>query len=200
MKTQSTLFLILSVFFWQIYSINNSVFNVVTTNSPDTTNLDSLRDPYNFYYLTDLPLRKAADLILYDSIYPSDNQITFECMDSISADNIDARNFYFPVFVKIQDKADGALAEVVGGFLIMYIEKYPKEFAIRINSLSDGNIISFAHHVGYELYFENDNIIFSNKWFASVINKCTNCNRFQVRQIEKFNSLVLQAIIENNKN
>lgn len=165
----------------------------------DSTNLDSLRDPSHFYYLTDLPLRKVANLFMNDSIYPLDNQITFSCMDSISSDNIETRNFYFPVFLKIQDKADGALAEVVGGFIIMYIEKYPKEFAIRISSLSKERVDSFAHYVGYELYFENDNINSSNKWFTSVLDKCTDCNRYQTQQIEKFNRLILQSVIENNK-
>ena len=199
MKIQLNLFLLLLIIFYLCYSFSNNVFAVSITNSPDTTNHDSLMDPSNFYYLTDLPLRQVATLLLNDSIYPSDNQITFSCMDSISADIIEARDFYFPVFIKIQDKADGALAEVVGGYLIVYIEKYPKEFAIRINSISDENINSFAQHVGNELYFDNDNINSANKWFTSVLNKCTDCDRNQIQQIEKFNTLILQTIIANNE-
>src|SRR5262249_49773758 len=119
---------------------------------------DSLRDPYNYYYLTDIPLRHVAILLLTDSIEPSDNEITFDCMDSISSNNKESREFYFPVFLKILDKADGALAEVVGNYVIKYVEKFPKEFSNRAkNILTETQFNSTASYAGGELYFDEDN-------------------------------------------
>ena len=45
--------------------------------------IDSLRDPSHWAYMTDFPLRKAAELILSDSIEPSDNEITFKLLNAI---------------------------------------------------------------------------------------------------------------------
>jgi hypothetical protein len=90
---------------------------------------DSLRNKSHYYYLSDLKLRTSAKLILNDSIQPSDNLITFASMDSISADKKSVRDYYYPVFQKIISKADGALAEVVGSYLLAYVKRFPKEFA-----------------------------------------------------------------------
>ncbi|MDQ3050763.1 MAG: hypothetical protein M3Q95_07760 [Bacteroidota bacterium] len=168
-------------------------------SKPDTTIItDSLKNPSGYYYLSDLPLRQVATLLLNDSLHPSDNNITFNCMDSIATDNIETRNFYFPVFLKILDKADGALAEVVGMYVVNYIEKYPKEFAIRSMALTDKEFISFAYSAGVELYFDKDNINNSRKWTDAVLKNCAGCDAQQIRQIQRFNSTVVQAVIENN--
>lgn len=82
-------------------------------------------------------------------------------MDSISANQKEVRDYYFPVFQKIVGKSDGALSEVVGAYLLIYIEKFPKEFSNRYHycvqkqKCSD-EIQKLAHFAGYEIIMQND--------------------------------------------
>jgi len=92
---------------------------------------DTLRSKHHYY-----DLRTSARLILSDSISPSDNFITFSSMDSITSDQKEVRDFYFPVFQKIVEKTDGALSEVIGSYVLAYVKKYPKEFSDRYKCCS----------------------------------------------------------------
>jgi hypothetical protein len=78
-------------------------------------------------------------MILADSIQPSDNQITFSCLDSMSSHKKEVRDFYFPVCQKIIQKADGALAEVIGSYVLYHVSQYPQEFAGRYICCSSGS-------------------------------------------------------------
>lgn len=115
----------ISAFIILFFSCRSSTTNESDKNLIDTTQrahseddvnfqVDTLRDPSHYFYLSNLPLRQVGQLILTDSIHPSDNKITFDCMDSVSSGNANTREYYYPVFLKKLDKADGALAEVVG--------------------------------------------------------------------------------------
>ena len=117
------------------------------------TEIDSLRNPNHFYYLTDLPLKKTGELILTDSIQPSDNHITFLLMDTISGCRKSDLNFYLKVFEKILNYADGALAEAVGSFTWNFIKKRPVEFISHIDSLNNDQIMKWADYTFYEMYF-----------------------------------------------
>ena len=159
--------------------------------------IDTLRDPNSYSYLTNLPLRQVADLILNDSIRPSDNKVTFDCMDSISSSNIETRNFYFPVFLKIVDKADGALAEAVGGYIKTYVEKYPKELIEKANQLSEEQFQSLASFTGDELTFTYDNEKGDYKWTDNILEKCSDCDSTQLRGLKQFIKLAIATRREN---
>jgi len=117
------------------------------------TEIDSLRNPNHYYYLTDLPLKKTGELFLTDSIQPSDNYITFSLMDTISGCTNSDLNFYLKVFEKILNYADGALAEAVGSYTWKFIEKRPAEFINHIDNLNDDQIMKWADYTFYEMYF-----------------------------------------------
>jgi len=108
-------------------STNKDDTKLIDTNSikhtDDNASIyeDTLRVPSNYYFLSDLTLRQVGKLILADSIQPSDNKITFDCMDSLLAKQSTTRDYYFPVFLKILDKSDGALAEAVGQYAMTYV-------------------------------------------------------------------------------
>jgi len=158
---------------------------------------DTLTDPYHYYYLSHLPLRQVGQLILNDSIIPSDNKITFNCMDSLSSKNANTRNYYFPVFLKILDKSDGALGEAIGQYAMTYIEKYPKEFAEKSKSITNEQFKSWAYHTGYELYFTYATDKKAKRWISSMIKNCSNCDTTQLKRLEEFNKLVTVAIKDN---
>ncbi|MBK8343256.1 MAG: hypothetical protein IPL12_08030 [Bacteroidetes bacterium] len=63
----------------------------------------------------------------------------------------------FPVFLKILEQADGALAEVVGSYVIQYVEHYSYEFFSRCEHLNTNQFETLAS-AGNELYFEDDNV------------------------------------------
>jgi hypothetical protein len=135
---------------------------------------DSLKSQNHFYYLADVDLRISARLILTDSIEPSDNFITFASMDSISANQKEVRDYYFPVFQKIVGKSDGALSEVVGAYLLAYIKKFPKEFSDRYHHCAqeqtcNDEIQKLAFFAGYEIIMQNDYM----KWYQDFQNVLT---------------------------
>ena len=117
------------------------------------TETDSLRNPDHYYYMADLSLRKAGELILNDSIHPSDNFITFSLMDTISDCKERDLNFFLKVFEKILNDVDGALAEAVGSDTRNFIEKRPVEFINHIDKLNDKQIKKWADHTFSEMYF-----------------------------------------------
>jgi hypothetical protein len=117
------------------------------------TEIDSLRNPNHYYYLADLPIKKTGELILTDSIQPSDNYITFSLMDTISGCKKNDLNFYLQVFEKILYYADAALAEAVGLYTWNFIKKRPDEFINHIDTLNNEQIMKWADYTFYEMYF-----------------------------------------------
>jgi len=160
----------------------------------ETVNTDTLRQPDHFFYLTDLPLRQVAQLILSDSVRPIDNTVTFQCMDSILSNNEATRNFYFPVFLRILEKADGALAEVVGQYAMTYIEEFPKEFAIKHSSLVEEQLESLASGIGFELYYKSQTEEDASPWIDTVIQNCLKCDSTQLSRLIDFNKRAISAM------
>lgn len=117
------------------------------------TETDTLRNPNHFYYLSDLPLKKVGDLMLLDSILPSDNFITFSLMAAISDCHQNDLKFFLAVFEKVMNKADGALAEVVGSYTWNFIKKRPQEFINHIEVIKITQIRKWASFTFYEMYF-----------------------------------------------
>ncbi len=161
--------------------------------------IDSLHDPNHSSYLSDLPLRQVATYFLNDSITPTDNTITFNCLDSLLNDNAETRSFYFPVYLKILERADGALAEVAGGYVIQYIERYPSEFFTRCIDLNSSQFELLCSAAGSDLYFEDDNVNYTQKWGDLLIGNCLDCSPKQLELIQKFKTLVLDYVIKNNE-
>ncbi len=97
-----------------------------------------------------------AQAILDDKVNPSDDDCTFDCLDRITSKNIEERKYYFEVLKVILIKSDGALSEVVGAYLLKYINKYPNE-AIRnyytLDTILKDRFIGF---ISYELSFEEN--------------------------------------------
>ncbi len=157
---------------------------------------DSLRNPSSYYYLTDYSLRKCGELILNDSIEPLDNQITFNCMDSISSINKQTRDFFFPVFLKIISKSDGALSEAVGSYVMKYVENHTKEFTERSKSITDSSFKSMAYFAAYEVGYEYEES--PEKWTNLILNKCKKCDSTQLSRLKLFTKIVLETV-ELNK-
>jgi hypothetical protein len=162
---------------------------------------DSLRNPSHYYYLSDIPPIIFANLILNDSINPSDNYSTFRVMDSLQAKELDDRKFYFKVFLNIMDKSDGALAEAIALPIMKYIEKHTKEFLELCSKHPNKVFDSIAHTVGLEIFLSsNDNPLDDAESFLRELkNNCRNCTSEQLEKIDSFNLIMIDAINQHEE-
>ncbi len=118
---------------------------------------DSLRNPNSQYYLTDLNLRDVAQLIVLDSIQPTDNVVTFNILDSIVDGNESTRNYFAEAFDVILNESDGTLSEVLGQYCIRSIYYNQNEL---LDWLSSGRFKtspeSVAQFIAYELVMNSN--------------------------------------------
>ena len=95
-------------------------------------------------------------------------------MDSINSKNKETRDYFFPVFRKIVDKSDGALAEVVGSYVLEYVKNYPKELADRFKCYSTSGLCRYefkrlASYAGEETMMRNER----QKEYDDLVNQMT---------------------------
>ncbi|MFZ4413931.1 MAG: hypothetical protein ACOYOV_12680 [Bacteroidales bacterium] len=179
---------------------NESSYNNDCTKTNIKTS-DTLRDPYSFYYLADIKPKQFVELVLSDSIFPSDNYSTFRIMDSLDAVSFEDRKYYFNVFLHIMKKADGSLAEAIGDPARAYTMNHTKEFFNFANSLKPEEFESFANYVGSEFAVEvsAENLKKRTENYYKILKtNCKECTLKEKRNLEKYFRKVKQAI-ENDK-
>lgn len=173
---------------------NDNELELMLDSNSRAENVDSFHNPSNFAYLSNLPLRNVATLILLDSITPSDNDITFKCMDSMLNKQTEIRDFYFPVFLKIMSKSDGALSEAVCGYAKSYVEQYTTEFTNRYKLLSPPQIEKWAGFVGFELSFDYESKKDAIVWQDSVMKLCNSCDSSQKKIVKTFTGKAIASM------
>jgi hypothetical protein len=173
---------------------------IVSTQS--TKPIDSLRDPYSQYYLADKNPKEIGQMILEDSVNPTDNNVTFRIMDSLLANNHEDRKFYFKVYTKILDKADGALAEAVGIPGMRYVESYTKEFANLSSDLTFEQLHSWANRIGWEILFDSqkDPIEDGENFIIKLKSNCSDIDLTGKKNLDNFCELIIQTVKENTDN
>lgn len=170
-------------------------------NNATEVPLDTLRDPNHYYYLADLDPKEVGKMILDDKIPLYDNYCVFRVMDSLMARTFDDRKFYFNVFLKIVDDADGALAEVVGIPAMKYFESYTSEFLDFSSKVSDEVLKRWASFIGIEIFLSSNNPIATGKDFVSEIsNNCHNLSTQDQTRLDGFNNDIISTILVNIKN
>lgn len=136
---------------------------------------DSLRNPVSEYFLTDMPLRSVAALIMSDSLMPSDNIVTMRIIDSATGDNARSRAYYFKALNKIALKSDGALSEILGDYLIDYVGKYTGEFATQLKTMNADERSTWVYYMSRELAFRLENEHLVSTWTNALAGNCKNC-------------------------
>lgn len=157
---------------------------------------DTLREPTHYYYLADIDPKVLAELILNDSINPSDNFYTFRIMDSINSISYSDRQFYLKAFINIMDKADGALAEAVLSPARAYIELHSKEFFEINPPLSKEQFNRWANYVGDEIYLSSNNDEKENgeRFINLITTNCSDCSTETKRKVKEFCTIVMKSI------
>ena len=163
--------------------------------SISTNPVDSLRNPSNYFYLSDLPTKHIGELILSDSIRALQNEISYRCLDSLNSKVDSSRSFYLKVFTKVISNTDGPLSEVVGEYAKKYIETYPNEFASYASGFSKSQMELWAYQtVEYVLAdVEAQRIKDAAEWTNKISKSCKNCTPSQIKALNSFNSIILRA-------
>ncbi|AYB31314.1 hypothetical protein [Chryseolinea soli] len=144
-------------------------------------------------------MRRIGYLFLRDSLRPSDDEITFACMDSILSTHKGTRDYFFPVFEKIAMHADGALAEVIGSYALTYVKKYPQEFSARYSCCRKDEpccqkLIRLATILGEETMMDN----YKTKAYNELINDLT--LNYKNWRKERVLSLLMRTVDATRKN
>jgi uncharacterized membrane-anchored protein YjiN (DUF445 family) len=116
-------------------------------------------------------IKKYAQQILENKIYPSDDDETFGCMNQLFTENQKDLNLYFNVFRVIVKKSDGALSEVVGQYILNFLKSNPDFFIKQYSEFDSEEKNRFTGFMAYEFYFsETDYKAEIDEFFTKVSN------------------------------
>jgi hypothetical protein len=147
-----------------------------------------------------LPAETVGQMILDGKLVPGDNVFTYRMMDSLLSATSPRHPFYFRVFDKIMDHADGALGEAIGDYSLTYVEQQPSAFIKNIQPLPKHRFETWASQVGIELFLSSNEPGDSYKKFESAtIANCKTCNATALQSVRRFNQLVWQTMQANIK-
>lgn len=164
MKMKTILFVLL--FISILTNCNNPSNNYAdnATERQDSTNIKE--DTAAEYYYPDKKYQRApvgselkqyALNVLAGKQDPSDNLFTFAMYDSLCSPNMETRKFYYSVFAYSLPKADGAVSESLGSYIINYMDKYPAEALTNYQLLTKKSKNSYDELVAFEFYAGNAN-------------------------------------------
>jgi hypothetical protein len=178
----------------------NSIEETSSTE-PNSNPVDTLNDPHHRSYLADKTTKEIGQMFLDNKLLPNDNSPTLRTMDSLLSKNQESRKFYFMVFVKIMDKADGALAESVGLPAMQYVEEYTDEFLDLSSNLTNEQFSSWATFVAWEILLSSgDNPVKDGELFIEKINsKCSALDSSRKQRLENFNKIIYDYLQEKNE-
>jgi hypothetical protein len=163
---------------------------------PQDTLVPQQKNPYrDISYGKDFAAEKIGKLFLVDSMIPMDNEATFKCLKAICSIDNKHNDFYFSVLMKITSRSDGALSEVMGSYLIKYIENNTDFFLTKLEKLSNEKIDRIAHYAVFEFSCDED-IKKEKKWCDALSKKCKNYTPEQLLQLGRF----IKCIKSNNIN
>jgi len=96
--------------------------------------------------------KEYGQLILNGNVKPTDNKATYDCLLELIAENQTDLDFYFSVYRKISEKADGALSEMLGGIIKTFFELNPDFCIKKLNDFESKEKDSFIENIAFEFY------------------------------------------------
>jgi hypothetical protein len=94
--------------------------------------------------------------LLDGRVFPSDNDMTFECVKRMNSTDSTERTFYFRCFQKICETSDGVVGEILGDALCDYWNEHPFEAYSRWKALQQKDLdllesnMAFVYYAGTE--------------------------------------------------
>lgn len=98
---------------------------------------DSLRNKLHYYYMADKSYEELLDLFNNGNLKPSDNYVTFEMLSKIVKDTPETRDLAAKTLLQISLASDGAVSEVLGSYLLDFIESKPNDFYDAMSSSTE---------------------------------------------------------------
>ena len=144
---------------------------------------DSLKDPENYYYLTNLPTTEAAKLILNGYVEVGDYKIMYNCLDSLNSKQKATRDYFFKVLIKMFENQEVVLSQNMGPYLIKYIDNNQEEFLNRIVNMKKENLYSFADAVGFTFSDKDDK---GESWLKKLSTLLDSANAKQKEKLKYF--------------
>jgi hypothetical protein len=146
-----------------------------------------------------LKIRKYAESILKNEIYPSDNDETFECIKQIFTKDKNDLKFYFKVFRVIVEKSDGALSEAIGLYVMDFIKYNPDFFIEQYSEFKLEEQKRFINSMAYEFYFtEPEHNAEIARYFTEVnskLNQSTEPKRKYLSAIKELTKIATEEIV-----
>jgi hypothetical protein len=101
------------------------------------------------------------------------------------------------------NKADGDIAESIGGYALTYIQNYPKEFLENSRTFSKNQFEAWASNIGIEIFLatsERENVKEAYNQVVNLFNdNCKDCSSYHKSRLKEFNTLVWRTIEENQQ-
>ena len=144
--------IILVLIFGFIFSCKNHFDSKTKQNVNQKSNIDN-------DYINNDSIKIIAEMILKgESIWSKNENYLFPIMDSLTTNSADSRLFYFKVFSKICEQADGDVGEEIGSKVLKYLEFNPKEFIINSQLINDKTFMEMGWMAGIEISMSNDTL------------------------------------------
>jgi len=160
-----------------------NVINQTKVDSKSSTDSDSLKDPNNYNYLSNIPTKDFAELLLKDSILVNDYKGIHNCLDSLSSSNKDTRDFYFVVLNKVFDNLEVVLHQQMGIYLVKNIDKFKGEFLVRLSDMNNEQVKFYAQGIEIYLSEQKDK---GKKWVENIKLLKKNANPVQMEKLKLF--------------
>jgi len=118
---------------------------------------EALNEDQKAEILKSKEINRTAIDFYHGKIKVGDNNITINLLDTITSfhNSKAISSFYFFLFNKICNTADGALSEILGSYCQRVILNSPS-YVIDYFSRNDKIMRKYAELLGYELYFKED--------------------------------------------
>ena len=160
-----------------------NVINQTKVDSKSSTDPDSLKDNSNYYYLSNIPTKDFAELLLKDSIMVNDYKGIHNCLDSLSSNNKDTRDYYFAVLNKVLDNLEVVLHQQMGIHLVKNIDKFKSEFLDRLSNMNKEQIKFYAQGIEFYLSERKDK---GEKWVENIKLLKNDANPEQMTKLKLF--------------
>ena len=169
------------------YCGRNNSSNVDIEKKEDTINLKVSETQIS-------DIRAFGQGIIDGKIQPSDNNETFACLDSINNPNPTTRKFFFEVYRIIARYADGALNEVIGGYLQPYLQTFTKEALDNFKKLDKKEKEIFIDNLAYEFSMsDNDFKSEIDSYFTGISKTCKDCKTYD-RSLQFIKKGIMESV------
>jgi len=185
------------VLFFSCSTKSNKKQNKTTEPQSQVIKADS---PIKTSKTDSISTKEFGQLIIDGKIKPSDNEATFRCLDKMLSKDTVERDFYFKVYKVISTQSDGALGEILGGYVKSLFE-YSPDFCLDQYKLMDSvEKKDFVEQLAVEFYasgldYKKD----INEYFESVNKRLSNRTESNLKLLDHFKLQITKLAKDMNE-